>query len=224
MGVVAHDLRVSRGAFQLTVGELVADTGGLAILGPNGAGKTTLLQALAGLLPALGRIERPARVATLFAAPALLRGSVAWNLAEPLRRLGLDDVRTRVDEALAAVGLAELAERDARRLSTGQRQRVGIARVLALRPAALLLDEPFANVDAESRPALRAAVLHSVIRDGSTLILATTSLADVAALCAQAVVLRAGTVARTLATATLASADDAYVRALLAEAQLPGLA
>jgi energy-coupling factor transporter ATP-binding protein EcfA2 len=217
MGVVAHDLRVARGAFRLAVDELVADTSGLAILGPNGAGKTTLLQALAGLLPAQGKIERPARVATLFAVPALLRGSVAWNLAEPLCRLGLEDVQSRVDEALAAVGLAELAEHDARRLSTGQRQRVGIARVLALRPAALLLDEPFANVDAESRPALRAAVRRAVTRDGSTVILATTNLADVAALCAQAVVLRVGTVTRTLATAALAGADDPYVRALLAD-------
>jgi len=60
-------------------------------------------------------------------------------------------------------------------------------------------------------------VRRAVTRDGSTVILATTNLADVAALCAQAVVLRVGTVTRTLATAALAGADDPYVRALLAD-------
>jgi len=223
--VRARALRVERGAFRLEVEDLVAGAGGLAVLGPNGAGKTTLLHALAGLVPTTGMIDRPERIATLFAAPALLRGRVEWNVSEPLRRLGVVNAQARAAEALAAVGLADLAETDARRLSTGQRQRVGIARVLALRAQALLLDEPFANVDAENRPTMREAVRGAVARSGGTLVLATTSLTDVLALCSRAVVLREGRVSRVLGVETLTHDDDPYLSALAAEASiaLPGV-
>ena len=136
---------------QLRGGELVA------LLGPNGAGKSTLLEALAGTLaPAAGSIERHGRVAVALQSAELARRSVLANLTAALGWWGVPrSQRTqRAREALVAIGAEHLAQRPATALSGGERRRVHLARVLAVRPDVLLLDEPFAGLDAEVRAAL----------------------------------------------------------------------
>jgi ABC-type multidrug transport system ATPase subunit len=221
MVVTARDLSARRGAFVLTVEAFEAGRWGTAVLGPNGAGKTTLLLALQGLIPAAGRLERPARCAAVFARPALLRGTALWNVSVVARAtLGVDTAAAdeRAHRVLAEVGLAQEAGMDARLLSTGQRQRLALARALAAEPQALFLDEPFANVDADGRPALRDLVRAYADRTGAIVIIATASLADASALCRDAVVLRGGAVCHEGAVRLLSAVTDPYVRALVAEA------
>ena len=161
MGVSARDLVVKRGSFVLDVPQFASGPGGIAILGPNGSGKTTLLLALQGLIPADGTVERPRRAAAVFARPAVLRGATLWNVAvvaECVRRLDARDANRRAKQILDDVGLMGRSATDARDLSTGERQRLALARAIACEPEALFLDEPFANVDADARPVLRSLV------------------------------------------------------------------
>jgi len=225
MAVTATQLTVARGTFRLAVETFVADGSGTAVVGPNGAGKTTLLLALQGLLPCGGRVERPADCAGVFAQPAVLRGSAIWNIMVVLQSaLGLDvrAARQRAAAALRAVDLAGEADGEARRLSAGQRQRLALARALALEPRALLLDEPFANIDADGRFALRCLVADYVARSGCALVLATQTLADVTPLCRRLVLLDRGRAAERLDVAGLAGSTHPYLRALLAEGRVAG--
>lgn len=154
-----EDLIVRRGqrevlrgvGVELRRGELVA------LLGPNGAGKSTLLDALAGVLPPVtGQVERHGRVAIALQSPDLARRSVFANVVVALAWWGVPR-RERADrarEALRVMGAEHLAERAARTLSGGERRRVHIARALAVQPDVLMLDEPFAGLDAEARARL----------------------------------------------------------------------
>jgi ABC-type Fe3+/spermidine/putrescine transport system ATPase subunit len=132
-----------------------------ALLGPNGAGKTTLVRALAELEPAAaGTVRIEGRVAAALQSPALARRSVLANVKAALSWWGVDRVERgeRAIEALRSVGAAHLADRQASQLSGGEARRVHLARVLALKPDVLLLDEPFAGLD----PVNRAALLYDV--------------------------------------------------------------
>jgi ABC-type multidrug transport system ATPase subunit len=223
MGVTAGGLVARRGQFVLDVPVFRADASGTAVLGPNGAGKTTLLYALQGLIARDGSVEKPARTAAVFARPAVLRGSALWNVAAVVSaalHLPLAHARTRARSALGDVGLTERSGADARTLSTGERQRLAIARALAVEPQAMFLDEPFANVDADARPDLRSLLRSYLDRTRCDLVLVTASLADAAALCATAVVLRQGRVVHEGSVADVGSARDEYVQALVAESQL----
>lgn len=150
---LAHDvgpirLRVPRLA--LAAGEVVA------LSGANGSGKTTLLRLLGGLLPPSGggRIHWPAGRATLVhQQPWPFRGTVLFNAGYGARATGASrgEAAERGRAALERVRLADLAARDARTLSAGQLQRLAIARAIVVRPAVLLLDEPFAALDADGR-------------------------------------------------------------------------
>lgn len=220
--VAAERLVVRRGRFVLDVPAFAADASGTVVLGRNGAGKTTLLLAMQGLLPADGTVNVAARAAAAFARPAMLRGSALWNVAtvaRATRGLPGDEAAAHAREALRDVGLLDAAHADGRTLSTGERQRLALARVLVTEPAALFLDEPFANVDADARPGLRELVRSYVARTGCALVLATSSLADALALCRDAIVLDHGKLVHRGATSELRAASDPYIKALLAESR-----
>ncbi len=166
--------------------------GRVALLGANGSGKTTLLLNLLGLLtPSSGEIRAfgeplgrsaadlkrlRSRVGLVFQNPdsQLLSASVAEDVSFGPMNLGLDldVVRTRVAEALASVGMAEHADIPAHALSFGQKKRVCIAGILAMRPEVLLLDEPTAGLDAAAVEEL-LGVLARLHADGMTIVLST---------------------------------------------------
>jgi tungstate transport system ATP-binding protein len=224
MGMNASNIEVRRGSFVLNVPAFFAGPNGTALLGPNGAGKTTLLLVLAGLIASAGDVERPRRIATVFARPAVLRGTTLWNVSTVVRSvLDIDAAESddRARTALDGVGLRAAAHAEARTLSTGERQRLALARALACEPQALFVDEPFANVDADARPALRTLVATYCARSRCDLTIATSSLADVLALCAETVVLNAGSVAYQGRVQELSSTRDPYVLALIAESRVP---
>jgi sulfate transport system ATP-binding protein len=142
-----------------------------ALLGPSGSGKSTLLRIVAGLeVPDSGTVAIDGADAT--AVPPQRRGigfvfqhyaafkhmSVRDNVAFGLtvRRRPKDEIRAKVDELLAIVGLEGYADRRPAQLSGGQRQRMALARALAVEPRVLLLDEPFGALDAKVRADLRA--------------------------------------------------------------------
>ena len=135
-------------SIELRSGELVA------LLGPNGAGKSTLLDALGGVLaPAQGQIERHGRAAIALQSADLARRSVLVNVILALTWWGVPrpERSDRAHAALAAMGAAHLAQRPAGTLSGGERRRVHLARAIAVAPDILMLDEPFAGLDAETR-------------------------------------------------------------------------
>ncbi|HYZ80435.1 MAG TPA: ABC transporter ATP-binding protein [Solirubrobacteraceae bacterium] len=155
----AQGLSVRRGAravvhdvsLQLRAGEIVA------LLGPNGAGKSTLLDALAGAVePAGGSVERRGRISLALQAPDLARRTVLANVMLGLAWWGVPrpQRRPRALTALEAIGAAHLAQRAAPTLSGGERRRVHLARAIAVDPEILMLDEPFAGLDAEVRASL----------------------------------------------------------------------
>jgi molybdate transport system ATP-binding protein len=223
MGVSAGALVAHRGSFILDVPSFRADVSGTAVLGANGAGKTTLLLALQRLIPSEGTVTAPAPAASVFARPAVLRGTTLWNVSiVATTTLGITtaEAERRAHTALSDVGLESMMRADARTLSTGQRQRLALARALVVEPKALYLDEPFANVDADARPDLRSLVRAYVERMRCDLVLVTSSLADAAALCAKTVVLRDGRIVYEGLVRDAASAQDAYLRALVAETDL----
>jgi energy-coupling factor transporter ATP-binding protein EcfA2 len=136
---------------ELRAGEITA------LLGPNGAGKSTLLEALAGVLPhAGGELELGGRVALALQSPDLARRSVVANIELALGWWGVPRAQRaqRAQMALEAMQAAHLRNRPAAALSGGERRRVHLARVVAVRPDILLLDEPFAGLDAATRATL----------------------------------------------------------------------
>jgi cobalt/nickel transport system ATP-binding protein len=180
----------------------------VALLGPNGAGKTTLVLHLNGILvPGHGSVhvsglpvteenllEVRRRVGIVFQDPddQLFMPTVRDDVAFGPANLGLRgaELDARVAEALAAVDVGDLADRAPHHLSFGQRRRVAIATVLAMRPEILVLDEPSSNLDPASRREL-ADILRSL---GVTILMVTHDLPYAVELCERAVVLSEGSV------------------------------
>ena len=168
-------------SFDVKAGEIVS------IVGPSGCGKTTLLKALAGLIRPTGGTIRfqgkvvqgvPDRLAIVFQEYG--RSLLPWttvngNIELPLRYQSIpsDERRRRVAESLQAVDLSGFGERYPWQLSGGMQQRVAIARALAYQPKLLLMDEPFASVDAQTRADLEDLVATLRDRFGITMVLVT---------------------------------------------------
>ncbi|GIJ06955.1 energy-coupling factor ABC transporter ATP-binding protein [Micromonospora andamanensis] len=180
----------------------------VALLGPNGAGKTTLVLHLNGILtPTEGQIavggltvgrdratlaEIRRRVGIVFQDPddQLFLPTVAEDVAFGPANLGLrgPELAARVDEALAAVGMSEHRDRTPHHLSFGQRRRVAVATVLAMRPEILVLDEPSSNLDPAARREL-AGILRTL---PVTLLMVTHDLPYAFELCDRSVILDGG--------------------------------
>jgi len=167
-------------SFTVGTGELVC------VVGPSGCGKSTLLRTISGLIkPTDGGISLhgnevdgvPDDLAVVF--QDYSRSLFPWlsvqkNVEFPLRRsLGRSARRARAAEALEWVGLTDAGRKYPWQLSGGMQQRVAIARALAYRPALLLMDEPFASVDAQTRFELEDLLL-KVKREHSTTVLVVT--------------------------------------------------
>jgi iron(III) transport system ATP-binding protein len=214
-----------------------------AILGPSGSGKTTLLRLLAGFEQAdAGTIEIGDRMVdgpgahvpperrhigyvpqegALF--PHLtVAANVGFGLPAGERR------GPRTGELLEAVGLAGLGQRYPHQLSGGQQQRVALARALAIRPEVVLLDEPFASLDAHMRASVRADVQRICAQAGTTAILVTHDQDEALSMADRIAVLRDGRIVQYAAPADLYTrpADPALARfvgdANLVDGQLTG--
>jgi iron(III) transport system ATP-binding protein len=192
--------------------DLVVPAGSItALLGPSGCGKTTALRVVAGLeTPDAGTIHihgepvvdgthvvapERRRVGMVFQDYALFPHlTVARNVAYGLQGLDAANRRQRVAAALALVGLADLGERLPSQLSGGQQQRVALARALAPRPALILLDEPFSNLDASLRVSVREEV-RSILRAAeATAVFVTHDQEEALSLADEVAVMQAGRV------------------------------
>jgi tungstate transport system ATP-binding protein len=159
------------------------------IVGPNGSGKTTLLRLLMGLAPpSTGRVTWGGRTdsalrrrAILFQRPVMLRRTAAANVTYALAQAGAtprNQRAKRVADLLDRVGLSNLAQRPARRLSGGEQQRLALARALARDPEILLLDEPTANLDPAATRGVEEIVLKAA-QSGIKIVMASHDLGQV---------------------------------------------
>ncbi|SDQ07306.1 energy-coupling factor ABC transporter ATP-binding protein [Quadrisphaera sp. DSM 44207] len=209
--------------------DLVVERGErVAVLGPNGAGKTTLVLHLAGVLGAvaggtgsgevvvgglpltrasLAEVRR--RVGLVFQDPddQLFMPTVRDDVAFGPRNAGLrgEELERRVGRALEQVGMADAADRPPHHLSFGQRRRVAVATVLAMRPEVLVLDEPTSNLD----PASRRELAEVLERLDVTVVVVTHDLPYALQTCPRSVVLDGGRIVA-----------DGPTRRLLADAEL----
>jgi NitT/TauT family transport system ATP-binding protein len=173
---------LDRISLQVAAGEF------LCIVGPSGSGKSTLLRVLAGLLrQSAGEVhiaaDRPGMplTAMVFQEHALLpwrtvRDNVTFGLEN--RRVGREAREARAREMLALVGLTPFAGHYPHQLSGGMKQRVGIARALANDPEVLLMDEPLAALDAQTRTIMQEELLRIWATLGKTVIYVTHSLEE----------------------------------------------
>ena len=188
----------------------VSAGGPTAIIGPNGSGKTTLLRVAMGLVSlspsprlvahAAGNIQIDAASrAIVFQKPVMLRRTVAENIAFALRAAGRDSKTMTIANLLDQVGLSDLADRPARRLSGGEQQRLGIARALARQPQLLLLDEATASLD-PAQTKIIEDLIGAIARSGVKVVFATHDLGQARRLAGDIVFLAKGRVAEHAST------------------------
>src|SRR3954468_3297000 len=187
------------------------------LIGPNGSGKSTLLRAAMGLVaPSLGRVtwgERenvpPTGRAIVFQRPTMLRRTASGNIRYALRasHIARAEQHGRIGELLALVGLEQLSDRPARRLSGGEQQRLALARALARDPVVLFLDEPTASLD----PAATAAIediVRAISARGIKVVMATHDLGEARRLAGDIVMLHRGSVVESGSAASFFSAPQ----------------
>ena len=207
-------LEARRGTFTLSL-QLEAAAGPTAIIGPNGSGKSTLFLAVLGALPDVrGTLSLDGTV-LLDSQRGLMTPveerriayvpqdyglfphlTVQANVAFGLAQLPPDERVQRVTSALADLGLTILGGRLPGQLSGGERQRVALARALAIRPRAVLLDEPLAALDAPTRVRMRGFLADHLRRLAVPALVVTHDAADVRALGGPVLVLEGGRLAQ----------------------------
>lgn len=180
---------------------VVRDNEFVCVVGPSGCGKTTLLRMIAGLAESdSGRIRigetvvtGPLRnVAVVFQQFGLFPWkTVRANIALALIAAGVpkDEMNQRVSEVIPLVGLGDAADRYPAQLSGGMKQRVGLARALAVQPEVILLDEPFASVDAQTREILQGELLTLWSRHRQTALFITHSIDEAITLADRVIVM-----------------------------------
>ncbi len=206
--IVLDNVTVRAGALDILdrASLLVGDGQPTVLIGPNGSGKTTLLRVAMGLLsPTLGRVtwggrelSPPVRRAIVFQRPVMLRRSGADNIRYAMRvaKIPRAEWDARLHELLSLVGLAEMADRPARRMSGGEQQRLALARALARDPAVLFLDEPTASLDPAATKALED-VVRAVAARGIKVVMSTHDLGEARRLAGEIVLLHRGRVIET---------------------------
>lgn len=179
----------------------------IALLGANGSGKSTLLFLLGGLffptdgsLEAFGhpltesRLEKNPgfrqQVGILFqnSDAQLFCPTVEEEIAFGPLQLGLEDIRTRIEDVLGLLGITKLRERSPQQLSGGEKKRVALASILVLNPTVLLLDEPLSGLDPRSQREL-LGLLEGLSERGTTLVTSTHDLGTVPRIADRALVL-----------------------------------
>jgi ABC-2 type transport system ATP-binding protein len=176
------------------------------LAGPNGAGKTTLLGLLLGLAaadsgklevlgsPVRGALTAPPGVAGFVDGPGLYPSLTARkNLAALAALRGQDAGSARIDEVLAEVGLAEVADDGVRGFSLGMRQRLGLAAALLTGPRLLVLDEPSNGLDPAGKQHVHG-VLTRLAGEGTAVVLSSHRMDDLEALCSEVTILSTGRV------------------------------
>jgi NitT/TauT family transport system ATP-binding protein len=179
----------------------IADGEFVAIVGPSGCGKSTLLRIMAGLeRPTSGRVVFAGAPAAPGALPSALvpqeRSLFPWmtveqNVAFAFDALGVprDDVRRRVAQTLALVGLADAARRWPHELSGGMKQRVAVARAFAVDPPVMFMDEPFGALDEQTRVGLANELMRLWERSPKTVVFVTHGIEEAVTLADRVVVL-----------------------------------
>jgi tungstate transport system ATP-binding protein len=201
----------------------------VVVLGANGAGKSVLLRTLHGLIqPSAGSIlwagstSRPCAQAMVFQRPVVLRRSVLGNVRYALAVNGIGGAgrERRAREALARVGLAKLADRQARVLSGGEQQRLALARAWALEPAVLFLDEPTASLDPAAAAEVERVILE-IHQAGAAIVMTTHNLGQAKRIADQIVFLHAGRVLEQTAAADFFAKTSSPEKLRFLEAELP---
>ena len=194
----AVDLRLGRVEALRGIELRIARGERLALIGANGSGKSSLLRVLHGLLaPTRGSVLRGGamRQAMLFQQPFVLRASALANVALGLwiRGARWQLAQEQALAALGRVGLAEVAWRNARALSSGQQQRLALARAWSLQPDMLLLDEPTSSLDPHAKREVEM-LMAEFAKGGMTLVFASHNLGQVKRLATRVIYLEQGRV------------------------------
>ncbi len=195
---------LDRVSFKVAEGEIVA------LIGPSGCGKTTALRVAMGLEASTsGRVTVDGREVNgcghdrgmVFQHAELLPWlSAMQNVMFGLEMKGMsgEPLRTTAEKYLELVGLSDSKNRRPHQLSGGMKQRVGIARALAIDPSVLLMDEPFGALDAQTREALQAELLDIHARTRKTILFVTHDLDEAVLIADRIVVMKDGRVAETM--------------------------
>jgi len=173
----------------------------VAMVGPSGCGKTTLLRCIDGLIPAAGEVridgqritEPPPGVAMVFQHFGLFPWKTVYdNVAYGLRMAGASaaEIAARVPAFIGLVGLTGFEQAYPYQMSGGMQQRCGLARALAIEPSVLLMDEPFAAVDAQTREILQFELLRIWERRPTTMLFVTHSIEEAVLMGDRVVVLK----------------------------------
>jgi len=193
----------------------------LVLVGPSGCGKTTALRMVAGLEPVTsGEIRindrvvtrlppRSRDVAMVFQNYALyahmsVRNNIAFGLK--MAKVPKSEIRRRVDEAAAMLGLTDLLDRKPKQLSGGQRQRVAMGRAIVREPAAFLMDEPLSNLDAKLRVEMRGEIIRVQRRIAAPTLYVTHDQTEAMTMGDRVAILRDGVLQQ------LGSPDEVYER------------